>query len=73
MGGVVMVSVVALPLLSRAGTNFARRRMILQVAASKALLPLERMMLQPATRPSGPMVIVACDVPSAPDAWAEAG
>jgi hypothetical protein len=59
IGGVVMVSETALPLLSLAGMYLARRRMMLHVAASNALLPLERMMEQLATRPSGPIVIDA--------------
>ena len=73
MGGVVIVSDVALPLLSRAGVNLARRRRMLQVAESSAPLPDERVMLHPVTRPSGPIVSDAWEVPSAPDDWAEAG
>jgi hypothetical protein len=73
MGGVVIVSDVALPLLSRAGVNLARRRRMLQVAESSELLPEERVMLQPVTRPSGPIVSEAWVVPSAPEAWADAG
>ena len=69
----VIVSDVALPLLSRAGVNLARRRRMLQVVESSELLPAERMMLHAVTRPSGPMVRDAWVVPSAPDAWADAG
>ena len=63
MGGVVTVSVVGWPLLSLAGVNFARRRRMLHVAASKAPLPVERIRLHPTTRPSGLIVRVACAVP----------
>ena len=46
---------------------------MLQVAESSALLPDDWMMLQPTTRPSGPIVSDARAVPSAPADWAEAG
>ena len=73
IGGVVIVSVVALPLLSRAGVNFARRLRMLQVAESSALFPVERIRLHEVTRPSGPIESEAWAVPSAPAADAEAG
>jgi len=73
MAGVLIVSVVGLPLLSRAGVNFARRRRMLQVAESSDPLPVDWVMLQPTTLPSGPMVNAARAVPSAPADWAAAG
>jgi hypothetical protein len=73
MGGDETVSVTGFPLLSRAGVNFALRRMMLQVALSSALLPLDWVTLQPVTRPSGPTVIEALTVPSAPADCAEEG
>ena len=59
IGGVCTLSDVGLPLLSRAGVNLARRRRMLHVAESSDPLPDERVMLQPVTRPSGPIVSVA--------------
>ena len=56
ISGVVIVSLVGLPLLSRAGVNFARRRRILHVAWSSAPFPVERIRLHDWTRPSGPIV-----------------
>src|SRR5690349_5364711 len=73
IGGVVYVSEVGLPLLSLAGTNFARRRRMLHVAESSAPLPVERIRLQDDTRPSGPIVSCAWAVPSAPADCADAG
>ena len=73
MDGVLTVSLVGLPLLSRAGVNFARRRRILQVAESSAPLPDDWVTLHPVTRPSGPIVSEARTVPWAPEATADAG
>ena len=50
------VSVVGLPLLSRAGVKRARLRMMRQVALSRAVEPLDPVTLQAETRPSGPTV-----------------
>jgi hypothetical protein len=50
------VSVVEDPVLSRAGVNLARLRMIRHVAASSADEPLDEVTTQLVTRPSGPTV-----------------
>src|SRR5262247_96513 len=68
IGGVGCVSATGLPLLSCAGVNLALLRMMLHVAASSALLPVDWVMLQLWTRPSGPTVIEARAVPCAPAA-----
>ena len=47
-------SVVGFPLLSRAGVNLARERMILQTALSKAVDPLDDVTVQLLTRPFAP-------------------
>src|SRR5690242_1368745 len=73
IAGEFCVSDVGLPLLSRAGVNLARRRMMLHVAESSALLPVDRTIEQFVTRPSGPMVSDATAVPSAPAALADSG
>ena len=52
----VTLSVVAAPLLSRAGVNRARLRMIRQVAVSSAVDPLDDVTVQLVTLPSGPTV-----------------
>ena len=67
------VSVVGFPLLSRAGVNRARLRMIRQVVLSSAEFPLEPVTEQPVARPSAPTVTVIRVVPSASARCADAG
>ena len=58
------VSLVAAPLLSLAGVNRARLRRIRQVAVSSELEPLDAVIEQDWTRPSGPTVSEKDAVPS---------
>ena len=67
------VSVVGWPLLSRAGVNRARLRMIRQVAVSSALDPLDDVTTQLVTLPSGPIVSRKPVVPSSSLRRADAG
>jgi hypothetical protein len=66
-------SEVGLPLLSIAGVNRARLRMILQVAASSADEPLELVTVQLVTRPLEPTSSRKPVVPSSSERSAEAG
>ena len=67
------LSLVALPLLSCAGVNFARARMIRQVALSSAVDPLDPVTVQFETRPSGPTSSRKLVLPSWFAASAEGG
>ena len=57
------VPVVGLPLLSRAGENFARLVKIRQVVVSSVRDPLDPETLQPVTRPVVPMLSTTETVP----------
>ncbi len=67
------VSFVGLPLLSRAGVNRARLRMIRHVALSSAVEPLVEVTVQFVTRPFGPTSRRNPVVPSSSARMAEGG
>ncbi len=67
------LSLVGWPLLSRAGVNRARDRIILQVAESSAEEPLDEVTVQAVTRPFGPTSSLNPVAPCSPPRSAEAG